>query len=89
MLRDDEHPRIVMKVMEDWERAGLDERRAALCRYAVKATRTPAEMTKADLAPLRAEGLTDEDLLTLVHVISFFNGVNRVADCLHVDPEQD
>ena len=44
-------------------------------------------MTEADLKPLRIQGLDDESLLTLAHVISFFNGVNRVADCLHVDPE--
>ena len=33
------------------------------------------------------EGLSDEDILVLAHVVSFFNGVNRVADGLHVDPE--
>ena len=44
-------------------------------------------MTVDDLAPLREHGLADADLLTLAHVIGFFNGVNRVADCLHVDPE--
>lgn len=69
--------------------AGLDPRRAALVAYAVKSTRAPAAMTEADLAPLRAEGLADEALLTAAHVIGFFNGVNRVADCLHVDREPE
>ena len=66
---------------------GLDERRAALCRYAEKATATPEEMAEEDLAPLRAVGLDDADLLTLSHVIAFFNGANRIASCLHVDAE--
>ncbi len=44
-------------------------------------------MAKSDLAPLRAEGLTDRDLLDLVQVIGFFNSINRIANCLGVDPE--
>jgi len=43
----------------------MNSRREALCRYAEKATRTPADMTAKDLEPLRAEGLTDRDLLDL------------------------
>jgi len=74
-------------VEEDGADADLDDRRAAIAAYAARSTRAPAEMTAADLDALRAHGLADEDLLTLAHVIGFFNGVNRVADCLHVDPE--
>ncbi len=44
-------------------------------------------MAKSDLAPLRAEGLTDRDLLDLVQLIGFFNSINRIANCLGVDPE--
>ncbi len=69
------------------EAAGLSPRRRALCRHAVKSVRTPSAMTEEDLAPLRAAGLTDEDLLVLVHVIAFFSGAVRLADGLHVDPE--
>jgi uncharacterized peroxidase-related enzyme len=65
----------------------MDPRREALSTYAEKATSSPAEMTKSDLAPLRAEGLTDRDLLDLTQVIGFFNSINRIADCLGVDPE--
>lgn len=65
----------------------MSPRREALSAYAEKATRTPAEMTAGDLAPLRAEGLTDRDLLDLTQVIGFFNSINRIADCLGVDSE--
>ena len=44
-------------------------------------------MTRSDLAPLRTLGLTDRDLLDLAQVIGFFNSINRLADCLGVDPE--
>jgi len=73
--------------MDDRGRAGLDPRLEAICDYAERATRDPAGMTEEHLAPLRAHGLADADLLTLTHVIGFFNGVNRVADCLGVDGE--
>ena len=73
--------------MEDWRAAGLSERRAAIAAWAEKSTASPSATTEEDLAPLRAAGLSDEDLLVLAHVISFFNGVNRVAECLHVDEE--
>ena len=65
----------------------MNARREALRCYAEKATRTPADMTAKDLDPLRAEGLTDRDLLDLAQVIGFFNSINRIADCLGVDPE--
>ena len=44
-------------------------------------------MTKNDIEPLRAVGLTDRDILDTVQVISYFNYINRVADALGVDPE--
>jgi uncharacterized peroxidase-related enzyme len=75
------------RVSADWASAPLSPRRRRLAAYAEKATREPAGMTVEDLVPLRAEGLTDSDLLDLVQVIGFFNSVNRIADCLGVDPE--
>lgn len=71
----------------DWREAQLSARAIALCEYAEKLTRSPAAMTPADLAPLRASGLSDRDLLDAVEVISFFNYINRVADALGIDLE--
>ena len=36
-------------------------------------------MTESDLDPLRAEGLTDRDILDITLVVSYFNFVNRIA----------
>jgi len=41
------------------------------------------------LDPLREHGLSDEDILMLVHVIGYFNHINRVADGLGIDLEPD
>lgn len=36
-------------------------------------------MTDSDLDPLRAEGLTDRDILDITLVVAYFNLVNRIA----------
>ena len=36
-------------------------------------------MTESDLGPLRAEGLSDQDILDITLVVAYFNFVNRIA----------
>jgi uncharacterized peroxidase-related enzyme len=60
-----------------------------MCDYAVKLTATPQKVGAADLAPLRAVGLSDTDLHDLVQVIAYFNYITRVADGLGTDPEPE
>ena len=57
--------------------------------FAERLTRHPDRARRQDLDPLRAQGLTDEDLLVVVHVIGYFNHINRVADALGVDLEEN
>jgi uncharacterized peroxidase-related enzyme len=47
-----------------------------------KLTLTPQEVGPADVAPLRAAGLSDEAIADAVHVCANFNLINRVADAL-------
>ena len=44
-------------------------------------------MTPEDLDILRRVGLDDGQILEVVHVVGYFNHINRVADALGVDPE--
>jgi uncharacterized protein YciW len=44
-------------------------------------------MVESDLAPLRASGLGDRDIVDLNQVVAYFNYVNRVADGLGVELE--
>ena len=67
--------------------ASMTSRQRALCEFAEKLTKTPSAMTAADLDGLRAEGLDDGEILEVVHVIGYFNHINRVADALSVDLE--
>jgi uncharacterized peroxidase-related enzyme len=57
----------------------LEPRLGNIAIHAEKLTSAPAAMTELDLDPLRAEGLSDEDILDITLVVAYFNFVNRVA----------
>ena len=69
---------------KDWRTAPLSERERAICAYTDKLTRTPWELTRADLEPLKAAGLDDRGILQVNLIGSWFNYINRVADGLGV-----
>ena len=46
-------------------------------------------MTRDDLEGLKGHGLTDTDCLQLVEVIGYYAYVNRIADALGVQLEDD
>ena len=84
MLRDDE---LADRLEADWKQAPLCPRRRAIVDYVAKLTRNPAQMSKADLEPLRAAGLEDADILAVAEVAAYYAYVNRIADGLGVELE--
>lgn len=86
MLHDDA---LAQRVEQDFESAGLDERRLAMLRYAVKLTCTPKDMSAQDITDLRAVGFADEDVLALCEVTAYYSYANRIADGLGVTLEAD
>lgn len=74
-------------VQEDYRSAGLSTRDNALLDFAVKLTKSPADVRQQDLDALRKSGFNDEQLVDAVHCIGYFNFINRVLDGLGVDPE--
>ena len=73
--------------MRDWRTADLSEADRALCAFAEKLTRAPAEMSAGDLDALRGHGFEDEAISDAIQVTAYFNYINRVADATHVDLE--
>ncbi|MEX2210355.1 MAG: NAD(P)H-hydrate epimerase [Gaiellaceae bacterium] len=67
----------------------LEGRLRALIAYAVKLTRFPETMAEPDVARLREAGLDDRAIVDANQVVAYFNYVNRVADGLGVELEQD
>ena len=84
LLKDDS---LLAQVEADWRSAPLDNRRRAMLEFAIKLTVRPEEMSEADLAPLRAEGFTDRDILDIVEVTAYYAYANRIADGLGLQTE--
>ncbi len=58
-----------------------------MLRYADKLTRQPHKMVRDDVESLRAVGFTDEDILAIAEITSYYAFVNRIADGLGVELE--
>lgn len=66
------------------EGAGLEPRRLAMVRYALKLTSTPAEMAAEDIGKLRRAGFSDGDVLAIAEVVGYYAYANRIADGLGI-----
>lgn len=72
------------------EDPALNEREAALCRYAELVTVRPAAPDVEDsVEALRSAGLDDRAVLDATLVVSYFNFVNRMVLALGVELEAD
>jgi uncharacterized peroxidase-related enzyme len=88
LAREDGEPALTEAVVSA-DLDALPERLRELCRYAWKLTLTPWGMTEGDLAALRRFDLSDRDIVDLNQVVAYYNYVNRVADGLGVELEDD
>ena len=76
-----------LAIQDDYRAARLTAREVALLDYAVKLTKDPRGVTRADLDALRKLGYSDEQAVDAVQCVGYFNFINRVLDGLGVDPE--
>ena len=60
----------------------------AIVAYALKLTRAPRSMTRADVEGLRVHGLTDAEIFEVAFVTAYFNYTSRVSEGLGVEPER-
>lgn len=72
------------RILYNWRHAGLDERRLAICRYADKLTRTPAEVDRGDLEQLAAVGLTSDEVWDVVELTAMYSFTNRVSAAMGI-----
>ena len=82
-------PVLADRITLDWRRADLDRRRAAICGYVEKLTRTPREITQQDLESLRSQGLSDEECWDVAEVAAMYNFTNRMAMATNMLPNAD
>lgn len=77
-------PGLPALVGTDYTRAPLSTRERALLDHAMKLTRHPDRVTKADVHALRAHGYSDAAILDATQVAAYVNYLNRVANGLGV-----
>lgn len=77
---------MVDAVVRDPLMAPVPPRLQAIARYAVKLTGTPWAMTAAGLEPLRAAGLSEEEIADVNYICGYFNLMNRLALGLGIEP---
>lgn len=72
----------VRAVLADYRTAPIPGKLRAMLGFLEKLTLRPAEVVPADMEPLRAAGLSREEIEDAIHVCALFNLINRVADSL-------
>jgi uncharacterized peroxidase-related enzyme len=77
------------RISYDWRRAGLDERRVAICEYAEKLTRDPRSVDEHDLERLRASGLSREEAWDVIEIAAMYNFTNRLAMGTNMLPNEE
>ena len=82
-------PTLVEILKRDYTQVRLSSSHRAMLEFARKLTQTPDQMSQDDLQRLTKEGFDDLAILEIVHIVGYFNYINRVADALGVEPEQD
>jgi uncharacterized peroxidase-related enzyme len=77
------------RISYDWRRAGLDERRTAICAYAEKVTLAPRALTREDLQTLLDVGLTREEAWDVAELSAMYNLTNRMAMATNMLPNPE
>jgi uncharacterized peroxidase-related enzyme len=77
------------RIAFDWRRAGLDERRSAICAFTEKLTLRPVEVGPADVQRLRDVGLTEEEAWDVAEISAMYNLTNRMAMATNMLPNAE
>ncbi|MCR0981667.1 peroxidase-related enzyme [Roseomonas populi] len=72
----------MQRVLDEGHRVETDPRRRAIADFSERLTLEPGAVTAADLAPLRAAGMDDLEVLDLIHSIAMFANANRLMQSL-------
>jgi len=75
-------PEVMARIQSAGTDAALGPRREAILDYSAKLTRDPAAIGPADAVPLRAQGLSDLEILDLTHAVAMFAWANRLMQTL-------
>ncbi len=80
-------PSLVESIKKDYSHSEISPRDKAMLAYATKLTKTPGELSQMDIENLREAGFTDEEILRINLITSYFNFANRIVSGLGVQLE--
>lgn len=80
---------LVHQLAKDWQLADMSPVDRALCKFAQELTNLPSGMSEQHIQQLRQNGLSDAGIHDASQVVSYFNYINRIANSLDVDLEED
>ncbi len=70
------------QVRDDFTKADLTPREKRIADFAVKVTCATKACNPSDIQSLRDVGLSDQDILSLVEIITYYNMSNRLFESL-------
>jgi uncharacterized peroxidase-related enzyme len=76
---------LVKSVLDDWRSAPAEPKLRATLAFVEKLTLDPASVGPADIAPMRAQGVSDAAIEDAIHVCTLFSVYDRLADSLKFD----
>ncbi|MDZ7742254.1 MAG: peroxidase-related enzyme [Bacteroidota bacterium] len=75
---------------EDYEKAGLTDKRTLLCRFSEVLTKNPEKLNDDSLInTLKDAGFSDQAILDATLVVAYFNFVNRMVLSLGVESSEE
>ncbi len=69
---------VIREVFDDPRTAGTTEREKAIAQFSIALTEKPGDVRPEQLQALRDVGLTDAEMLDLIHSIAIFAWANRL-----------
>ena len=72
----------VEQVFDDPRTAGTTAREKAIAQFAIAVTERPDRLSAEDIAPLRDVGMSDEEVIDLLHAVAIFGWANRLMQNL-------
>jgi uncharacterized peroxidase-related enzyme len=82
-------PYLADQVAVDWRKAPLPPRMHAVLEVAVRLAVDPVAVTAQDLADVRAQGLTEDDVWDVGAIVAFFALSNRLAHWAAIPPNEE
>jgi uncharacterized peroxidase-related enzyme len=79
----------VEAVVRDYRTAGLTPAEVAMCAFAEKITLNAYKVTESDIAVLRENGFSDEDILDIALAAGFRAMFSKVLDAVGAEPDME